>query len=240
MSKTSELNRLFKIWQQKQKKETPESLEKTMLKNTKTILPCFFCEDGIICEDQYNSEVVKTLFITNEPNIEGQENIDPISSRIKNFKDYKNSHQDDWRGKLRQRICEILYPAITNTNETYFPVNDGYDNATKIAFMNLNKRGGKGNTEKHLKEYCDYYKKEIIEEIKIIDPCVIIWLGKKSFNMCASVLFDNIIDCDNYWIVTIDNRNIPLISTYHTSARISAEKRAEDIKNKYKSIKDNI
>lgn len=247
VSKSELLNALFIEWRQKQINEPKESLTKTTLKNVKAIKYNFFCEDGIICEEQFEKEKIKVLFISNESNTENKSNFkngqspSPESSRIKDFEEYFNSHKDDWSGKMRKRICEILYAALMDLSETEFPVADGWKNAKKIAFMNLNKRGGKGSIENHLYHYCKYYKQLILKEINIINPDIIVWIGKSSFNMCAQTVFgkDNIENKGDCFFVTINcddtNKLYPLICTFHTSSRISNIKRAKDIQNKYKN-----
>lgn len=247
MSKTDQLESLFDKWREMQKNEPKESLQNTMLKDAKIVEYNFFCKDGIVCEKEYDNEPVKVLFIANEPNIENKSNIvngkkpNPESSQLNSFIEYYESHKDDWSGKLRKRICEILFPSIINLEENEFPVKNGWENAKKIAFMNLNKRGGNGSIADHLKHYCEYYKEYINREICIIDPDVIIWLGKNSFDMCFNTVFNNFKSMDDYYCVTIDDNDMkktyPLICTYHTSARKSDVNRAMDIQNKYKKIK---
>lgn len=246
MTKTGQLEMLFNEWKQAQKDEPKKSLKKTMLKGAEIVEYDFFCKDGIVCEEEYKNESIKILFIANEPNVEHKSNIDdgkkpnPESSQLDSFEDYYKSHEDDWSGRLRKRICEILYPSLIDLEEREFPVENGWKNAKKIAFLNLNKRGGKGSIENHLKHYCEYYKDYILKEIDIINPDVIIWLGKGSFKMCSNSVFDNMIDMGDYYRVEINNKDYSLISTFHTSARISDKRRAEDVQKKYIKLKPNI
>ncbi|MCH5320215.1 MAG: hypothetical protein J1E36_00530, partial [Eubacterium sp.] len=199
-TKTEQLERLFEEWQQEQINEPKETLDKTMLKDAKIVRFNSFCKDGIICEEQFEKEKIKVLFIGNEPNIDNKKDIEDwkkgkefplVTSQISDFNNYFDEHHDDWTGKLRQRICEVIYPAMLEPHKNAFPVENGWVNAKKIAFMNLNKRGGKGNIEDHLKNYCNEYKEYIKKEISIINPDIIIWLGKSSFDMCNNTLFDN-------------------------------------------------
>ena len=75
VSKSELLNALFIEWRQKQINEPKESLTKTTLKNAKAIKYNFFCEDGIICEEQFEKEKIKVLFISNESNTENKSNL---------------------------------------------------------------------------------------------------------------------------------------------------------------------
>lgn len=252
-TKTEQLERLFVEWQQKQIDESKDSLDKTMLKDAKIVRFNSFCKDGIICEEQFDKEKVKILFIGNEPNIDNEDDIKEwkkgkvfplVTSQIESFTDYykDEKHYDEWRGKLRQRICEIIYPAMLEPHENVFPVENGWVNAKKIAFMNLNKRGGKGSIEDYLQYYCKKYVKEIIEEINIIKPDVIVWLGKGSFDMCSNTLFGN--NCrqiDNCcFLVKIKDYTIPLILTHHTSSRISSQKRGDIVRAAYGNYKKTL
>ncbi|MBR1531095.1 MAG: hypothetical protein IJ643_03425, partial [Eubacterium sp.] len=137
MAKTKQLEELFKKWRTKQINEHEESLKSTMLKDREIVQKDFFCADGIICEEQFEKEEVKVLFIANEPNMESEdykkkkkdgEEIPPESSQIADFREYRKLQKDEWKGKLRQRICEIIYPAMmTEADIKSFPVNGGWD-----------------------------------------------------------------------------------------------------------------
>lgn len=252
-TKTEQLEELFAEWQKHQETELEGSRQLTMLKDAKIVSYNSFCKDGIICEEEFEKQDVKLLFVANEPNIENEEYIkkleegevfQPVTSQIESFYEYYNNenHYDKWGGKLRQRICEIIYPAMLEPNESIFPVENGWVNAKKIAFMNLNKRGGKGEIESHLKYYCKEYAKEIIEEIDIIKPDVIVWLGIDSFYMCSKALFGN--NCeeidDSCFILKTENHTIPLILTHHTSSRISSQKRGDIVRVSYDNYKKSV
>lgn len=246
MSKTEQLEILFSNWRIDQGKESNDS--PTMLKGAKIVEPHFFCADGIVCEEEFEKQDTKVLFIANEPNTEHQSNIvnkkkpNAESSQIDEFIKYYESHEDEWSGKLRKRICEIIYPAMLEPHKNVFPVENGWENAKKIAFMNLNKRGGKGNIEKHLQYYCKKYVKKIIDEIYIIKPDIIVWLGKGSFDMCRNILFGE--GCkqidSSCFLVKIKDYTIPLIQTHHTSSRISNQKRGNIVRAAYENYKRNI
>lgn len=244
MTKTEQLEELFKKWQKRQIEEEEKSCKKTILKNAKVVKQNSFCKDGIICEEEYSKQKIKVLFIANEPNIETDEDIEkvengatinPISSQIKEFKKYYEDdpdHYDDWKGKLRYRLSTIIYPAIVNRNLYDFPVADGWKNANKFAFMNLNKRGGKAEIRAHLKHYCKYYIEQIIDEISIIDPDIIVWLGYGSYNMCFEYAFKDTSTFDNDRIfLNIKGKSIPLLKIEHTSAYISDFNRAQEVRN---------
>ena len=223
MTKTDQLNDLFNEWKKKQVDEDDDSLKLTMLQGGNVVEKDFFCADGIICEEEFDNEKSKVLFIANEPNIEDKSNIvdgkkpQSESSQIDEFIKYYDSHHDDWRGKLRKKICEIIYPAVIDFNAIVFPVDKGWENAKKIAFMNLNKRGGTSNIGKYLKAYCVVYKEQILKEILYINPDIIVWLGKSSFELCADDLFDEIEKKNGCVLVKSQGSIFPVIITYHPS-----------------------
>lgn len=244
MSKTTELDKYFEtIWMKRQCDEPDESLKLTMIENPRVIEKDFFCKDGIVDEQTYTAQRCKVLFIANEPNIEDARGVnttaEKITSQVEAFKDYQRKEYDDWSGKLRERICSILYPAvIAAMNEesiSKYPVEKGWENASKIAFMNLNKRGGRGRIiDNHLTEYCKYYKEQIEEEISIIEPTIIVWLGKASYESCTKI-FD--IKDNN---ITIKGKTIRIIQTYHTSYfRISHYKRGKILEEAVRLAKTN-
>lgn len=240
MTKTEQLEELFKRWQNKQKNEPDTSLLKTKV-NCNYIDKEHFCKDGILCENEYNAEKMKVLFIANEPNMESDISNTLVTSQLEHFEYFFKNNKDNWGGKLRHRICKILYPAIVDMNLEVkaFPIVDGNKNTHRIAFMNLNKRGGeKDIQDDHLIYYCKYYQKEIYDEICIIDPDIVVWLGKDSFYSCSDIVFETVKSInDSCKIVRINHKNIPLLNTYHPSYcyHISNEIRINDIRNKYRT-----
>ena len=214
MTKTEQLNKLFKEWKKAQINESEKDLAITIGPFTK-IKRQFFCEDGIIDEETYDKEQRKVLFLTNEPNIDEylSDNTEIIGGRIQSFVEYYDNEHDDWRGKMRERICG-LYQAITNDFSK--PM---HKYARSFAFMNLNKRGG-GNVigdGSHLKKYCELYSDFILKEIEIINPDIIIWLGTKSFKMDIKDKYLNARVKDEKYYLKVNNKDIPLIGTWHTS-----------------------
>lgn len=252
MTKTEQLEELFKKWQEKQNQETQDS--PTMLADAKIVKPNYFCKDGIVCEDKYNTEKTKVLFIANEPNTEHKSNIvdgkmpDAVTSQLDEFITYYNSHIDGWSGKLRQKICEDIFPAIVDRSVTSFPAYRGWENALRIAFMNLNKRGGKGSINNHLFYYCQHYRELIFSEIQIIDPDIIVWLGKTSFKMCFETIFKNTKKEKDRVFVSINGKTVPVVVTYHpscgairkTHTHISDQLRGEFARKEAEKYKDYI
>lgn len=221
-SKKRNLEKLFDEWQIHQMKESDEDFENTK-GNTIYITKKHFCKDGIICEEKYEKEKIKVLFITNEANVDDYDAKDNIiTSRVKSFKDYYNNEDDEryWGGKMRTYICSLYKALIENYQ---IPTNKVAQN---FAFMNLNKRGGGKNIEdgnykrgkrNHIEEYVKIYKKEIRDEIEIIDPDIIIWLSCKTYNMNLHIKYLGAFEEKGKVFLDVNNKTVPILKLCHTS-----------------------
>lgn len=216
MTKTEELKKLFDKWKRAQKNESDDSCKKTMI-SSKIITKDFFTKDGIIDEKRYNKQKTKVLFISNESNIE--DHCDPEGShtfdRNEDFIYYCNNKEDEWSGKMRERICS-LYMVISNNYDV-----QPYELAKDFAFINLNKRGGGNNigNGKHIVEYCKKYEKYIREEIDIIKPDLIVWLGCDTFDLNIHIDYLGAQKEDGKVFIKMGRKKIPIIRMFHTSTR---------------------
>lgn len=192
-----------------------------------------FHYDGIIDNFCYKHAPKKILFLTNESNFYGWGNTElPLKNRLSDFRNYHDNPRDDFGGRMKSRICYLYLASLMyfdcfdiKSNLLSFP----WQFAKDFAFMNLNKRGGLATIKSgnHLIEYYRYYnnpdKKEFIkEEIILINPDIIIWLGNSSFDNFKNHSELNFIDCseNKYFISYVkDNKRIkiPLIRMCHTS-----------------------
>lgn len=219
MTKTEQLFQLFEKWKKKHREESADDFKITGEK-FKHIDKGYFCADGIIDENVYDKEPVKVLFLSNESNIDGQKDEKGayklwkgVSCRNQNFRNYYNDGRDEWGGRMRERICSLYQTII---NDFSLPV---HKYANRFAFMNLNKRGGAGSIGNgtHIKHYCYLYKDFINEEISIIHPDLIIWLGLKTFKMNIKKKYLNAKNDNGDWYIEANGKQIPLIGTWHTS-----------------------
>ena len=219
-SKTEKLEILFNEWQIKQENESDDSFVNHTKGDAIYITKGHFCKDGIICEEKFENEKIKVLFISNEANDDSYSaKNSKITSRIESFNEYYNNKDVErgWGGKLRERIC-ALYKVIIENYE--IPENKVSQN---FAFMNLNKRGGKNTIRdknigrNHIEEYVDLYKDEIKKEIQIINPDIIVWLGVNTYNMNLHIKYlDAYID-DGKVYIDINDKKVPILKMYHTS-----------------------
>ena len=211
MTKTEQLNLLFEDWD-KARKCYNEDNDHDLFK---------FCLDGIIDEKEFNKQKIKVLFISNEANLgedfKHRDETNNVYDRRINFLEYKKEQYDEWVGKLRERVS-ALYQVIKNDyNDPIYSVAD------QFAFINLNKRGGTDKWDiEHLEKYCTAYKEEIIKEIEIISPDLIVWLGCNSFDSTIpeTLGFEKSEDgYIAYLLLKSLNKKISALRMWHTSTR---------------------
>lgn len=183
MKKACQLNELFDRWMKKQAQEPDEDLVYTKISGN-AITREHFCKDGIIDESVFEKERIKLLIVSNAAGKSGN----LIADRREDYRCYYKSGHDDWKGKQRERYCE-MYKLTTGQ-----PAMCTSDAAIHFAVMNINKRGGgrligsSGSSGKHMESYCRYYRSEILEEIAIIKPDILIWSGLNTFRLTTAVL----------------------------------------------------
>lgn len=193
-NKTEQLNKLFDEWEL----AVPEYKGK-------------FVRDGIINEQFYQTASPKILFIMKEPNDPKQETWD--------FRDW-------WKNEIKYtfsyRIAEWSYGLLNS----FPPFDDTRSNEgsllkviQSIAFMNIKKSGGGGNSEcetmmKHVKmNFANLHK-----QIEIISPDVII-TGSSSSELLNG-LFPNINWVMSGYDILIGKHNkSKVIDFYHPSSR---------------------
>lgn len=194
-SKTEQLNKLFDEWEQK----VAEYKGK-------------FVRDGIINEQLYQNAIPKVLFIAKEPNNPEQ-----------TAGDFREWWKDEIYYTFSYRLAEWSYGLLNN-----FPQFDDIwkhegSSAQKaiqnIAFMNIKKNGGTGNSEynrimDHLKGNFDLLHRQI----NIISPDIII--TGTSWNKLRDALFPNIKwQLSGYGIFIGRYNNAKVIDFYHPSSR---------------------
>lgn len=169
---SQEIENLFAEWQAMQQKE---SYEEYLKYGAPEIAKDSFTYDGVINPPEYAKQVTKYLFISKESNIENEKNQRPFRSDGDNF----------W---LRDVCLQKEKPSIFSkrlamfANAIYSPdferVNKCHDILNKVAFMNLNKRGGlSGSKWKTISGYTQKYAGFIKREIDMIKPDIIICCG---------------------------------------------------------------
>ena len=209
MSKTNKLKKLFEEWKEAHNHESDSEYRSYKITDIKKDS---FCNDGIICEEKFDG----LLFIGKESHIDG----DRIAITDDSF----------WLRKVanNEKKPQLFGTRLTMIANAYFYGNytdidtNKKDNGvlSKTAILNLNKRGGKSSTSYNsLRIYTEKYSDKIIEEIKIINPKIIVVCGVKE-------LFDSLIK------EKINNTNIKYIYLKHPSyRRISHKNYLADFQN---------
>ena len=209
------LDELFDIWKQAHKYEKDYE-ETTIIEAVKTKKGEFegiskesFIKDGFICEQEYLSASKKVLFVLKESNIQthrSQWQLDHPSEcdQFGFYTNYINGNESDNIPKQHEKMARIAHYIIYN--EDIKDVEILKATLNKTAFMNINKRGGGASTnENKFWNYENKYLRYIKRQIEILNPDVIVILGKN--------ISENIIPND------FRNR---FIKFYHTAYRYKA------------------
>lgn len=194
-TKTEQLNQLFDEWE----RNVSDYKDK-------------FVRDGINNEQLFKTASPKILFITKEPN-----NPEQI---VGDFREW-------WKEKLAYtfsyRIAEWSYGLLNKFPEfdEIWKGSRPHNAIQQIAFMNIKKSGGNGNSEyngmmKHLKMNFDFLHRQI----EIISPDIII-TGTSWKELCDGLFPTVEWKPSGYDIVIGKFNNAKVIDYYHPSSRIA-------------------
>ena len=177
-----------------------------------------FIPDGIICEEEYEYERPEILFISKESNLDPALKNNEVKGNtdcfwVRSTVISGNAKAETGSGtkyiNVLANLCNSILEEDKNTE------NKSWDNLKKCAYINLNKRGGHGSCDNNaLVEYVKKHKLLIRQQIRIIDPKVIVCCSKTVYDLVTKTL--NITPDDIKW-------------TYHPSCRRS-----------YKTIRDKM
>lgn len=164
---SQEIENLFAEWQALQQKESNYGASE--------IAKDSFTYDGVINLPEYVKQDTKYLFISKESNIENNEAQPPYRSDGDNFWLRDVCLQKEKPSIFSKRLA-MLANAIYSLD--FERVNKCHDVLNKVAFMNLNKRGGRsGSKPKTIRKYTKKYAGFIKREIDMIKPDIIICCG---------------------------------------------------------------
>ena len=138
-----------------------------------------FMEDGIVDDHQYFSTEKKILFIAKEANwYSATESSNEFQNRSLNSSFWL---RDVAIGKIASTMFSNKISLLANAilSDNYTEPNTNYEILNKIAFINLNKRGGFSRCvwatlEGYVKTYASY----ISQEIDLISPSLIVCCGE--------------------------------------------------------------
>ena len=252
LNSVKKLEDLFNRWKEEQLKDKETTCNS---KNGYVVATNSFYKDGIVNLKEYQNSEKKVLFITNEVSIDCKQDNDEKNPGLKgkcedghlvgnnegntvcSFAKYINGEeQETWSGKMRIKFGE-MYRIITEKNykiESSFDEDANREALKKIAFMNLNKRGGFGNIQgENFLKYIETYKDYIRREIEIINPDVIVWCACNTYK---KKYMDAIFDNKDVWKkkkLIPDKNKVPILRMWHPSVRA---KSMEKYLNKFSEV----
>lgn len=204
---SQEIENLFAEWQALQQKESDEEY---LTYGASEIAKDSFTYDGVINPPEYAKQGTKYLFISKESNIENEKDQRPFRSDGDNFwlRDVCLQKEKPQKPKPSMFSNRLAMFANAIYSLDFESVNKCHDVLNKVAFMNLNKRGGlSGSKGKTITEYTKKYAGFIKREIDMIKPDIII--------CCGSGLRDLLGE------IGICSPRYTIIEVYHPSYRIS-------------------
>lgn len=219
---SQEIENLFAEWQALQQKEPYEEYLKY---GAPEIAKDSFTYDGIIDPFEYAKQDTKYLFISKESNIKNKKDQRPFRANGDIFwlRDvcFQKQKPSIFSKSIFSNRLAMFANAIYSLD--FERVNKCHDILNKVAFMNLNKRGGlSGSKGKTITEYTKKYAGFIKREIDMIKPDIII--------CCGSGLRDLLGE------IGICSPRYTIIEVYHPSYRISNKRHLEKLKAAFDEI----
>lgn len=212
--KTKELYNLLLAWKDQHCTEKSDHTRYAKISKNS------FTEDGPIVPELYYTSRRKILFIGKESNIEGASaNGSEVLTADGSFYTRNVVLNPD----IKPRTFVINLAKIYNSliTDNYEIPNSDTENLKYAAFINLNKRGGlKSCSRRILRAYTQEYRDKIIEEIVLLAPDLIVCCGIDCYNIVKAKLAEH-----------SKISGIPVLSSYHPSARVSDNEKLERIKN---------
>ena len=234
---TEEYRNLMNSWAVKHKEETDKEYYEyhQKRKNESGYVPKNnFKFDGIVSDEEYNNSAKKILFVAKECNL--REHLDKESFElnddkffVKEYYNWKKAGEKTWKNDIfMQGISMMANLLLDSEDNKKIEPNKDYNVLGKIALINLNKRGGYNNCIwKTLEEYTKKYAKEIFNQIKLINPDIIVCCGKSVKWLL-----------EEYVLLDSDMKGIQILDAYHPSYhRISDVEKLKYLKKQIKSVK---
>ena len=195
MSKYDRLKKHFAEWKVEHNNPTVngKAIGCTIPKKVIQIRQDSFTKDGLLCESTNDVDI---LFILKESNVSDEKSGVHYSDGNyfwfkENLDEYLNN---DKKKTINFDDADFIkyYEKITVCAKVIFDDRlkcdfCWYKDKDKIAYMNINKRGGFGSTDNNtLRNYIEIYGSRIKEQIEIIRPKIIIIMGNDAFALLTS------------------------------------------------------
>ncbi len=219
---SQEIENLFAEWQTLQQKE---SYKEYLKYGAPEIAKDSFTYDGVINPPEYAKQGTKYLFISKESNIENEKDQRPFRSDGDNFwlRDVCLQKEKPQKPKPSMFSNRLAMFANAIYSLDFESVNKCHDVLNKVAFMNLNKRGGLSESKrKTIRKYTKKYAGFIKREIDMIEPDIIICCGSDLRHRLGKI--------------GICSPRYTIIEVYHPSYRISDKRHLEKLKAAFDEI----
>lgn len=202
MNVTNSLNDLMKIWKNKK----PSSDGK--INHSKNV----FIPDGIVSEEHWNKSDIKILFVLKEAYSKDK--------KWNNLLGYINDGAENH--KMWKRISEWCYGIFNTTTDKIPPYDEAcnhMDILKSIAVLNIKKSAGKESSNgDEIREYALFDREEIKEEIRLINPDIIVCGGTFSvFDEIYDGLYTEKNKLWYYYSEKLCDNNVLIIDYYHPS-----------------------
>lgn len=168
---TTEMQRLFQEWSQRQGKGLTKKREEEisfLIDHTAS-----FIRDGVVCPETWFAQSIRPLYLLKEAYGEG--NWDLVADHLCKTKKIG-------RGQMWRRVSEWTYGLLSTTKTSIAPyqgwnVVDHYGNEylQKTAVVNVKKSGGASNSDMdNIRAYAEFDKEYLFRELELCDPTIII------------------------------------------------------------------
>ena len=168
---TNQLKELFESWKQEHKNDNEYKCETTGIAKDS------FTPDGMVNEETWNQlhteNKKKVLYLLREAN-GNTSTLQEDGKSVDNGKFwFKQCIDENNVGNIIFKRIAGIQRIIQNDIKS-----DGIEILKQVAYMNINKRGGGSTVDwKILNEYAHKYKKQIMQEICILKPDIIVCCG---------------------------------------------------------------
>lgn len=188
--------------------------------------------DGVIDEDKYLKSETKILWILKDPNSSGENGSWNMREHIKSKLKTKKGILKGWSTTFK-KIIYVTNGILNNlewNDELLHPTTEPYviDELQKVAYINIKKTGGGSNSlDNELKEYYDFSKEILFQQIEEFSPDIIIFGGTFKF-FSEDLNLGKLVDFGSCYAIKKNNR-IYIDSKHPAYFSLKEEKYFNDI-----------
>lgn len=180
-----------------------------------------FVMDGVVCPERWFGQEVRPLFLLKEA-YGWKTDGDLIKDHLKTDERIKKStwrRVTRWAYGLLNTTAEHICPFGVNDESMYF----GNEYLQRIAAVNIKKSNGQKSSDKaEILQYAEYDKAELLEQIKIIDPTVIVCgytISALNIIMPQPVKNYDAPEENLFYFTTVNGHQVIVLDYWHPSNR---------------------